>query len=134
LEGANLGSLEIRIRPIAKKGLTQKMRRHNEPKNAKKSMDSSNDVTAKKESIVNIEVTNLNLPAPNNSKKLEDKDISLRLYIKVDHTTNIVITIENLQISESFAELTLKKGSPDITRQPKREFPQKRSIELPKNS
>jgi hypothetical protein len=52
----------------------------------------------------------------------------------VDQITSIVKTKEYLITMESLLELTLKNGKPDITRQPKTEFPQKISEEFLTNN
>lgn len=127
-------SLEIRIKLRPTRLTDQKISKLRATKKAEKSTDNSKGVRDKKETIVSAVVTKLKPPAPNRVKKADDNDNSLRLYIKVDQTTNIVSAMENLQTIESLTELTLKKGSLDITRQPKREFLQKISMEFLKNS
>lgn len=126
--------MEIRIKLRPTRLRDQKTSKHRATKKDKKSTDNSKGVRDRKETIVSAVVTRLKPPAPNKVKKEDDNDNSLKLYIKVDQTTNIVSVIENPQTIESLTELTLKKGSLDITRQPKRELPQKISMEFLKNS
>lgn len=106
----------------------------NDIKKDRKSTERSIGVTAKKDNSVSTTVTSPSLPAPNKMIVLDDSEINLRLYIRVDQAINIVRTNENPTTIESFANLTLKKGRPDMIKQPKTEFLQKSSVKFPKNN